>query len=110
MPRRPRNLHVVTTWSSPDNAIRKKNTQHDTSEVLHLPRQVTLEVSEVLRLPRKMQLIFWQRRKSIAPATQNDFGHVMKHVGMSQSATPRETRLRNVWNLQKLRPLLQNSP
>ena len=28
------------------------------------------------------------RRKSIAAATQNDFCHVMKHVWMSQSATP----------------------
>ena len=34
-----------------------------------------------------MQRIFWKRSKSIAPATQNDFWHVMKHVGMSQSAT-----------------------
>ena len=41
-----------------------------------------------VRLPRKMQLIVWKRRKSIAPATQKDFGHVMKHVGMSQSAMP----------------------
>ena len=65
-----------------------ENTQHDTSKVLRLPRKMTWEVSKVLRLPRKMQRIFWKRGKSIAPATQNDFWHVMKHVGMSQSATP----------------------
>ena len=58
-----------------------KNTQHDTSKVLRLPRKMTMDTSKVLRLPRKMQHIFWKRRKSIAPATQNDFW-------MSQSATP----------------------
>ena len=35
-----------------------------------------------------MQLIFWKRHKSIVPATQNDLRHIMKHVEMSQSATP----------------------
>ena len=35
----------------------------------------------------RMQLIFWERRRGIAPATQSDFGHVMKNVGMTQSAT-----------------------
>ena len=37
--------------------------------------------------PRKLQRIFWKRRKSIGPATQNDFRHLTKHVGMSRSAT-----------------------
>ena len=87
MPRLPRNLHVVTTWHSLDNAARK-NMQHDTSEVLRLPREMTTEVSKVLRLPRKLQLMFRKRRKSIAPATQSGFRHVIKQVGMSQSATP----------------------
>ena len=64
------------------------NTQHDTSKVLRLPRKMTMDTSKVLRLPRKMQHIFWKRRKSIAPATQNDFRHVTKHVWMSRSATP----------------------
>ena len=56
MPRLPRNLHLVTTSRSADNAI-PKNTQHETSKVL--------------RLPRKMQRIVWKCGKSIAPATQN---------------------------------------
>ena len=43
---------------------------------------MTSEVSKVLRQPRKMQGIFWKCCKSIAPATQNDFWHVMKHAGM----------------------------
>ena len=73
MPRLPRNLHLVATWRSPANAI-CKNTLHDTSKVL--------------RLPRKLPRIFWKRRKSIAPATQNDFRHVTKHLWMSRSATP----------------------
>ena len=65
-----------------------KNTQHDTSKVLRLPRKMTMDTSKVLRLPRKLQHIFWKRRKSIAPATQNDFRHVAEHVWMSRSATP----------------------
>jgi hypothetical protein len=35
-----------------------KNTQHDTSEVLRLPRKMTMEVSKVLRLGRKLHLSF----------------------------------------------------
>ena len=87
IPRLPRNLHLVTTSRSPANAI-YKNTQQDTSKVLRLPRKMTMDTSKVLRLPRKLQHIFWKRHKSIAPATQNDFQHVAKHVWMSRSATP----------------------
>ena len=45
-------------------------------------------VWKILRLPRNMQRIFWKRCKSIAPAAQDDFRHVTKHVWMSRSATP----------------------
>ena len=48
----------VTTSRSTDNAIRQKETQHDTSKALRLPRKMTSEVPKVLRLPRKMQHIF----------------------------------------------------
>ena len=65
-----------------------KNMQHDTSKVLPMPRKMKSEMSKVLRLPRKMQHIFWKYRKSIAPATQNDFWCVLKHDGMPRSATP----------------------
>ena len=64
------------------------NTMHNTSEMLRLLRKMTLDTSKVLRLPRKLQRMFWKRRKSIAPATQNDFEHVIKQVHMSRSATP----------------------
>ena len=64
-----------------------KNTQHDTSKVLRLPRKMTMDTSKVLRLPLKLQQILWKRRKSIAPATQNDFRYVPEHVWMSRSAT-----------------------
>ena len=87
MPRLPRNLHLVAIKRSPANAI-CKNTQRDTSRVLRLPRKMTMDTSKVLRLPRKLQHIFWKRRKSIAPATQNDFRRVAEHVWMSRSATP----------------------
>ena len=48
--------------------------------MLRLPRKMTMVVSNVLLLPRKMQLTFWKRNKSIAPAT--------KRVSASWSATP----------------------
>ena len=80
-------LYLGATWRSPANAI-CKNTQHDTSKVLRLPRKMTMDTSKVLRLPRKLPRIFCKRRKSIAPATQNDFRHVTKHVWMSRSAMP----------------------
>jgi hypothetical protein len=35
-----------------------KNTQHDTSKVRRLPREMTMEVAKVLRLPRKLERIF----------------------------------------------------
>ena len=57
-------------------------------KVVRLPRKKTMHTSKVLRLPRKLPGIFWKRRKSIAPATQNDFRHVTKHLWMSRSATP----------------------
>ena len=83
--------HGICTLSPLDAALPMrfaKNTQHDTSKVLRLPRKMTMDTSKVLRLPRKLQHIFWKCRKSIAPATQNDFRHVPEHVWMSRSATP----------------------
>ena len=88
MPRLPRNLHLVATWRSPDNAIRK-NTQHDTTEVkcCHCHAKWRWTRPKCCALPRKLQLILRKRRKRIAPATRNDFRHVTKHVWMSRSAT-----------------------
>ena len=83
--------HGICTLSPLDAALTMrfaKNTQHDTSKVLRLQRKMKMDTSKVLRLPRKLQRIFWNRRKSIAPATQNDSRHVIKHIGMSQSAAP----------------------
>ena len=84
-------FHEICTFSPLDAALPMrftKNTQHDTSKVLCLPRKMTMDTSKVLRLTRKLQHIFCKRRKSIAPATQNDFRHVTEHVWMSRSATP----------------------
>ena len=57
-----------------------KTTQNDMSKVVRLPGKMTMDTSKVLRLPRKLQRILQKRRKSIAPATQNHFRHVTKHV------------------------------
>ena len=83
--------HGICTLSPIDAALPMrftKNTQHDTSKVLRLPRKMTMDTSKVLRLPRKLQHILRKRRKSIAPATQNDFRHVTIHLWMSRRATP----------------------
>ena len=53
--------HEICTLSPLDAALPMrftKNTQHDTSKVLRLPRKMTMDTSKVLRLPRKMQHIF----------------------------------------------------
>ena len=89
MLRLPRNLHLDLSPLDAALPMRfAKNTLHDTSKVLRLPRKMTMDASKVLRVPRNLPRIFGKRRKSIAPATQNDFRHITKHVWMSQSATP----------------------
>ena len=97
--------HRICTLSPLDAALPMrfaKNTQHHTSKVLRLPRKMTLDTCKVLPLPRKVQRIFWKRRKSIALATQNDFRHVTKHVECHEvPRLPRESKQREVWNLQK---------
>ena len=73
MPRPPQNLHVVTISRSRDNAIRKKSAvpamRHDNGGL-----QIAAPATKTATHLQKM--------------TQNDFRHAMKHVGMSQSATP----------------------
>ena len=73
MPRLPR-IAPCRHLTQPSQCHLQKNNQHDTSKVLCLPR--------------KLPQIVWKRRKSIAPATQNDFQHIAKHVWMTRSATP----------------------
>ena len=65
-----------------------KNSQEQTSKVLHLPHNMTMEVSNALRLPGEMRDIFWKHCESMARVTQNDFRHFFKHVRMSRCATP----------------------
>ena len=110
MPRLPRNLHLVATWRSPDNAI-PKSTQHDTSKVCcachtrwrwtrpkccacHENCNSSCEnVAKVLHLPHKTIFDMFQNTSEC---------HEVPRL-------PRETKQRDVWNLQKC-PLLQNEP
>ena len=67
---------------------------------------------KVLRLPQKrMQLIFWKTlQKSCACRTKWPFDTFSDTWECHEvPCLPHETRLRNVWNIQKL-PLLQQSP
>ena len=110
MPRLPRNLHLVATWCSPANAICKKtrNTTRLKCCACHAKRRWTRpkwcachancnssceNVAKVLRLPHK----------TIFDTLQNTSEcHEVPHL-------PRETKQRDVWNIQKW-PLLQNLP
>ena len=65
-----------------------KNTQHDSSKVLRLPRNMTMEVAKVPAPATKIGTHLLRTSQSIAPATQSDFRHVTKHVWMSRSAMP----------------------
>ena len=98
MPHLPRNLHNVTTWLNLDNAIRKKHaTRHVWSAAPATlnndggPQTVdVLETTQIfLCLPRK--------------TTFDTLWHMLECHKMPR--LPRETRLRDVWNLQKRRPL-----
>ena len=83
--------HAMCTWSLLRTALPMRfaeNTKHSTSEMLRLPPHMKMDAAKVLHLPRKVHCMFGKPRKSIAPATQNDFRHVTQHVHMSQSATP----------------------
>ena len=106
-PRLPRNLHVVSCHhlARPDSEIRK-NTQHDTSKVLRLPREVNMNTSKVLRLPRKMELIFWKPCKSIAPVTQNDLRHSCRQTceNVTKCHACHAKRHCNIWQPSFLKP------
>jgi hypothetical protein len=52
-------------------------------------------------VPRKVQLIFWKRRKNIAPVTQNDFRHFIEHVRIP--CLPRKTTLQPLGKPSKMR-------
>ena len=86
---------VTQPWTSPDSAI-CENTRHDKSQVLRLPRKMTMDTSEVLRL-LKLQRVFRKRRKSIAPATR-----YKTRLNVTKCHA-----CHAIWNLQKW-PLLQN--
>ena len=102
--------HAICTLSPLDAALTMrfaKNTQHDTSKVLRLPRKMTMEVAKVLHLPRKMRLIFLKRRKSISPLPHKTTFDTLPNTSECHEVPrlPRETRLHGIGNLQK-RPLL----
>ena len=94
-PRLPRNLHLVATWPSPDNAIREKKGNMTRLKCCACRENwITSEnVAKVLRLPHK--------------TTFDTLWNILE--GHKVLRLPRKTRQRDVWNLQKW-PLLQNSP
>ena len=81
-----------------------KNTQSETSEVLRLPRKMTTRISKVLR--RSTHLLKTTRT---CHKKNNTLWNMLMLKCHKAPRLPRETRLRDVWNLHK-RLLLQNSP
>ena len=87
MPRRPGNLHLVTNWRSPAHDL-PKTRNRTRLKVLRLPQKMTMDTSKVLHLPRKLQHIFWQRHKNIAPRHAKRLINTLpKHVWIPRSAT-----------------------
>ena len=77
----PRNLHLVTTLRSPDNGISHKHaTRHVWSAA---PATQNDDGSLQSAAPATKTATHLLKTKQ---STQNDFRHVMKHVGMSQRA------------------------
>ena len=83
MPRLPRNLHLVTTLRSADNAIHKKHAASAAPATQNEIRGVQSAAPATKNATHLLKML-----RSIAPATQKDFWHVLKHVGMPRSATP----------------------
>jgi hypothetical protein len=65
VPRLPRDLHIVTTGRSLDDAIRQR---HATPHVYAAPVTHNDDGGLQSAAQRKVQLIFWKRRQSTAPA------------------------------------------
>ena len=81
-------MHVVTTWRSPDNAIRKKNAAPSVKSTVPATQNEDWHVQSAGPAAKHESHLLKSTQKSIAPITRKDFWHVMKHVAMSQSATP----------------------
>ena len=73
-----------------------KNTQSETSEVLRLPRKMTTRISKVLR--RSTHLLKTTRT---CHKKNNTLWNMLMLKCHKAPRLPRETRLRDVWNLQK---------
>ena len=111
MPRLLHNLHVVSTWRSPDNAIRK---------ICHTTRRKCCACcachakwrwrSTFCACNCKRNSSSENDAKELRLSHKNDFRHVI-YVGKrhEKPRRPCKTKLRNDWNLQKW-PLLQNWP
>ena len=88
----PTPAHGICTLSPLHAALTMRfaqNTQHDTSQVLHLPRKMTMEVSKVPRLPRKMQLM---KLKYCACHTKRLLTRLQTHENVTRCHACRATR------------------
>ena len=98
--------HVICTLSPCRAALTlpfAENTQHDTSEVLRLPRKIKIDMSKVPILPRKMRIIFGDKALRVPHNTSFDLfsNRSTCHEVPRLPRLSRETRLRDGGNFLK---------
>ena len=102
MPRLPRNLHFVTTWRSPDNAIGKKHPTRQSWSVAPATRNDDGGLQSAAPATKTATHLLKTTRKHCACRTKTIFDKLWNMLEChTVPCLPRETRLRNVWNLQK---------
>ena len=80
----------------------------DTSEVLRLPRKMTIEVSKVLQLPWKCNSSSENDAKVLRLPHKTTFDTLSNRLKCYKvPPLPRETKPREVWNLQKVTPFAE---
>ena len=88
MPRLPLNLHVVTTGRSPDNAIRKKHATRHVWSAAPATQNDHGALQSACACHKKCNTFFLKTIQKYCPSHTTRFSTLMKHVGMSRSATP----------------------
>ena len=82
--------HLTQPWLTMRFA---KNTQHDTSKVLCLPRKKTMDTSKVLGLPQKLQRIFWKTSQKYCACHACHAEKKLQRIFWKRLSTRYKTRL-----------------
>ena len=100
LPREPRNLHLVATWRSPDNAIRKK---HATRHFWSAAPATLNEAGHVQSAAPATKIATYLAKTShkyCACHTKRLLTRCEKRLNVTKCHACRETKQRDIWNLQ----------